>query len=100
VRENGMKVVLTGEGSDEILLGYDIFREVSVRRFCARVPDSNARPQLFKRLYAYLPQFNNPRYATLAIESFKGTLKSESPFYSHLIRWNNNAANKSISPAT
>ncbi len=94
VRGDGVKVVLTGEGADEVLLGYDIFREVKVRRFWRRQPNSLWRQQLFKRLYAYLPQFSNPRFANISIESFRGTLLSDSPFYSHLIRWNNNAANK------
>ena len=94
VRRAGIKVVLTGEGSDEVLLGYDIFREVEIRRFWQRHPESEVRPQLFKRLYAYLPQFANPRYAGLAIPSFKTGLMSDSPFYSHLLRWANNGANK------
>jgi asparagine synthase (glutamine-hydrolysing) len=94
VRNDGIKVVLTGEGSDEILLGYDIFREVKIRRFWSRRPHSTARPQLLKRLYAYLPQFRDPRFAALAIESFRPWLVSDSPFYSHLVRWANNAANK------
>jgi asparagine synthase (glutamine-hydrolysing) len=94
VRSDGIKVVLTGEGSDEVLLGYDIFREVKVRRFWRRQPDSRWRNQLFKRLYAYLPQFANPRFANITIESFRNTLLADSPFYSHLIRWNNNATNK------
>jgi asparagine synthase (glutamine-hydrolysing) len=94
VRNDGIKVVLTGEGADEVLLGYDIFREVKIRRFWSRQPGSSWRQQLFKKLYAYLPQFSNPRFANLSIESFRGTLQSDSPFYSHLIRWNNNAANK------
>ena len=50
----GIKVVLTGEGADELFLGYDLFKEVSVRRFCLRRPDSAARPRLFDRLYPYL----------------------------------------------
>jgi asparagine synthase (glutamine-hydrolysing) len=94
VRQAGIKVVLTGEGADEILLGYDLFREVMIRRFWQRHPESEIRPQLFKRLYAYLPQFANPRYASLAIQSFKTGLTSDSPFYSHLLRWSNNSANK------
>jgi asparagine synthase (glutamine-hydrolysing) len=94
VHRDGIKVVLTGEGADEILLGYDIFREVKIRRFWSRQPGSHARPQLLKRLYAYLPQFKDPRFAGLAIESFRTSLVSSSPFYSHLIRWSNNAANK------
>ena len=33
VRENKIKVVVTGEGSDEILAGYDIFKEAAIKRF-------------------------------------------------------------------
>jgi asparagine synthase (glutamine-hydrolysing) len=94
VRDDGIKVVLSGEGADEVLLGYDLFREVKIRRFWRRQPGSTARAQLFKRLYAYLPQFANPRFANLAIQSFSQSLLSDSPFYSHEIRWANNAANK------
>ena len=65
-RASGVKVVLTGEGSDEIAWGYDIFREAKLRRFWSRQPESRARPQLFKKLYAYLPQFQNPRHFQLA----------------------------------
>jgi asparagine synthase (glutamine-hydrolysing) len=54
VRENGIKVVLTGEGSDELFLGYDLFKETKVRLFCLRRPDSPARARLFDRLYPYL----------------------------------------------
>ena len=39
VRENGIKVVLTGEGADEIFGGYNLFREDKVRRFWARNPE-------------------------------------------------------------
>lgn len=53
-RENGIKVVLTGEGSDEVFLGYDLFKETVVREFCLRQPQSEVRPRLFDRLYPYL----------------------------------------------
>ena len=36
VREAGFKVVLTGEGADEVLGGYDIFKEAKIRRFVGR----------------------------------------------------------------
>lgn len=55
-KESGIKVVLTGEGADELFLGYDLFKEVSVRRFCLRRPESRNRQRLFDRLYPYLTQ--------------------------------------------
>ena len=53
-REAGIKVVLTGEGADELFLGYDLFKESMVRLFCLRQPESRVRPRLFDRLYPYL----------------------------------------------
>jgi asparagine synthase (glutamine-hydrolysing) len=94
VRDHRLKVVLTGEGADEVLLGYDIFRETKLRRSWARFPDSTMRPALFRNLYASLPQFSNPRYADLAIQAFRSSLDSDSPFYSHIIRFRNSMANK------
>lgn len=94
VRKHKIKVVLTGEGSDEILLGYDLYRQVKIRKFWRRQPHSKFRWQLFRKLYGYLPQFSDQRYAQVAIQSFKTDLLSDSPFYSHLVPWYNNAANK------
>ncbi|MDB4956839.1 MAG: hypothetical protein JWO36_4408 [Myxococcales bacterium] len=54
VRDAGIKVVLTGEGADEMFAGYDLFREARVRRFWAREPHSKLRPRLLDRLYPYL----------------------------------------------
>lgn len=51
VRERGIKVILTGEGSDEVFLGYDLFKEVVIRLLCARHPESRRPPRLFDGLY-------------------------------------------------
>jgi len=91
VHENGFKVVLTGEGADEILGGYDIFKESKIRRFWARQPDSNLRPLLLRRLYPYLnaSAFGGDVY----LKTFFGKHLSDAGdlFYSHRMRWENTA---------
>ena len=52
-REQGITVVATGEGADELYWGYDLFKEAKVRAFCARDPDAAWRASLFDRLYPY-----------------------------------------------
>jgi asparagine synthase (glutamine-hydrolysing) len=54
VHDAGIKVVLTGEGADEMFAGYDLFREAKVRRFWAAQPASQWRHRLLERLYPYL----------------------------------------------
>ena len=88
VRSQGHKVVFTGEGADEILLGYDLFGETKIRKFWSKLPNSNLRPELLKKLYYYLPQFTNPRYFNITKEFYKKNLHfSNQNFYSHQTRW-------------
>lgn len=89
VRDNNYKVVLTGEGSDEIFGGYDIFKEDRVRRYWARHPDSSVRPLLLKKLYPDI-NFGRNRESSFLLAFFrKGLTMTESPAYSHFIRWDN-----------
>lgn len=92
VRENNFKVVLTGEGSDEIFAGYDIFKEDRIRRFWAEQPDSKTRPKLLQKLYPDIFRQADFR-STAFLEGFfrKGLLSVDSPAYSHMIRWDNTA---------
>ena len=90
VRENNFKVVLTGEGSDEIFAGYDIFKEDRVRRFWAREPESTLRPLLLKRLYPDIFSSVTGRTGAFLTGFFrKGLSRLDSPVYSHLVRWEN-----------
>jgi asparagine synthase (glutamine-hydrolysing) len=59
VRESGIRVVLTGEAADEILWGYDAFKELKVLRFWSRFPKSRLRPQLIRRLYPHLAHYRD-----------------------------------------
>jgi len=89
VRENGIKVVITGEGADELLAGYNIFKEAKIRQFWARQPKSNLRPLLLKKLYPYIPQISNANSQMLRFFFGFKLDETESPIYSHLLRWNN-----------
>jgi asparagine synthase (glutamine-hydrolysing) len=86
-RERGIKVVLTGEGSDEMFLGYDLFKEVVVRQFCLRLPASRVRPRLFDRLYPYLAP--EGRAAEFWRRSFIDAGPLDDPLFSHLPRMRN-----------
>lgn len=86
VRENGFKVVLTGEGSDEIMGGYDIFKETKIRRFWQRQPGSTLRPLLLKRLYPYMDGLQRQPLAYLE-KFFRVDGTAPGPFFSHLPRW-------------
>lgn len=89
VRENNIKVVITGEGADEMLAGYDIFKEAKIRRFWANQPDSAIRPKLLTKLYPYLPQMRQANPAILKMFYGYKLEETDNPFYSHLLRWNN-----------
>jgi asparagine synthase (glutamine-hydrolysing) len=87
VRENGFKVVLTGEGADELLGGYDIFKEVKIRSFWAREPASRWRPALLRRLYPYMPQVQSQPLPYLKAFFHINPADLANPFFSHLPRW-------------
>ena len=91
VREHHLKVVLTGEGADEFMAGYDIFKEARVRRFWARRPESVLRPRLLRRLYPDIAGLSSNSDACLAAFFGQGLRDVTSPHYSHAIRWGNNA---------
>ncbi len=87
VRAQGYKVVLTGEGADEVYGGYDLFKEAKIRRFWSRQPNSTWRPRLLEKLYPYLK--HSPVAAAAFTQNFfaQGTLSPNDPAYAHQPRW-------------
>ncbi|MET0356861.1 MAG: asparagine synthase C-terminal domain-containing protein, partial [Cellvibrio sp.] len=87
VHDQGYRVVLTGEGADEVLGGYDIFKEAKVRQFWAKNPESKFRPLLLSRLYPYmeLPKGDTAIY----LKRFFGVALDQPDllWHSHLPRW-------------
>ena len=96
VRESNIKVVITGEGADEFLGGYNIFKEAKIRRFWANEPNSTARPKLLTKLYPYIPLLKDS--PDLALKMFFGykLRETKDPLYSHLLRWHNTSRLKSF----
>ncbi len=95
VRESGYKVVVTGEGADEILAGYDLFREARVRLFWSRDPASAKRARAAELLYPWMAR-SPGRIPAFARSFFGRHLDPADPALSHRPRWDSTSVLKSM----
>jgi asparagine synthase (glutamine-hydrolysing) len=80
-------LLVQSEGADEVMGGYDIFKETQVRRFCAARPESTMRPRLLGRLYPYLPEIQSQPAWSLQRFFQAEPSQLQNPFFSHIPRW-------------
>lgn len=91
VRDHGMKVVVTGEGADEVLAGYDLFREAAVRREIATCPHCARNDELVSQLYPWMSR-SPARARRYGTAFFNQSSDVDDPAFSHRPRWKNGTA--------
>ena len=88
VREHGIKVVLSGEGADEVFLGYNIFKETMLREAWHGL-SSEQRRQKLSRMYPYLKHFGE-EHRTHLLGLYQQFAEEKLPgLFSHEIRFQN-----------
>jgi asparagine synthase (glutamine-hydrolysing) len=85
VRRDGTRVVLTGEGADEIFLGYDLYKETKLRQFWGRSPEAEWRAAPLAALHRAQ---RAPARGELVREFYRAWLdRLDAVEFSHLVRW-------------
>jgi asparagine synthase (glutamine-hydrolysing) len=87
-RDNGIKVVLSGEGADEAFLGYDIFKETVLRRGWHALNEDERRAQL-ARLYPHLDHYGPQDIAAITGLYQQFGEERLAGLFSHEIRFQN-----------
>jgi len=91
VQQHDIKVVLTGEGADEILCGYDVFKELKILNHWKNNPNSESIVQSIQSLYPHLDHYADKRRFGLMKMYYEGFLNSyENDFAGLNIRMTNN----------
>jgi asparagine synthase (glutamine-hydrolysing) len=91
VRAAGYRVVLTGEGADEVFAGYDLFKEAKLRRWLAGAASGSWRASLLTRLYPWLSR--SPVASRAFAQQFFGRepARRDEPTFGHEPRWDTTA---------
>jgi asparagine synthase (glutamine-hydrolysing) len=86
VHAAGIKVVLSGEGADEVFLGYDLFKDTLLQSTWNTINNEERRAKL-AQMYPYLEHFNSARqnhllglYQQFSVERMPGLLSHEMRF--------------------
>lgn len=89
VSNNQIKVVLTGEGADEIFLGYDIFQEILVKQSIRSGATFNELKFKLAKINSFMPQVaNNEKFLALKFSNYRKLAEVESVLSSHSERIN------------
>ena len=95
VAHSGIKVVLTGEGSDEFFLGYDLYKETILRSSWNNTVNYEEKRNQLQKLYPYLTKIQEnvsflvPLYERFTKETIPG-------LFSHEMRFSNSSFNDRI----
>lgn len=84
-KEYGVKVIVAGDGADELFLGNDLFKEASVRRFCLRQPASEVRKLLFDRILVGASPESTSSESSLRL--LLEAAEPNDPLFSHMPRF-------------
>ena len=92
-RRQGITVVASGEGADELFWGYDLFKEVVIRQ--AALADESALDAL-DELYPYLAAAGGARRGPAWRKAFADAGPADDPLFSHQTRLNATSAVKAL----
>ncbi|WP_236248857.1 asparagine synthase (glutamine-hydrolyzing) [Pseudomonas syringae] len=88
VRSTGIKAILSGEGADEVFLGYNIFKETLLRSQWDTT-DHDEKKRLLAKLYPYMKSFSEDNDSNL-MGFYNAYAKEKIPgLFSHEIRFQN-----------
>ncbi len=96
IKKDGIKVAFSGEGADELFLGYNIFKETKLRSLLFESRSDPFVKNEIVKLYPYLNIFNSSSIdKTLAF--YSQTIQNPNDdLFSHQIRLKNNEFSKNI----